>query len=64
MPDGLLQWYDDRRGEGRVVRGGRRYPERAEDMEPHAPVPGARVHFDGKRRAGAPHRNKWVGARK
>lgn len=52
MPDGLLQWYDDRRGEGRVVRGGRRYPVRVEDMEPHARVPGARVHFDIKRRDG------------
>jgi RNA polymerase-binding transcription factor DksA len=46
MPDGVLQWYDSRRGEGRVVRGGREYPVRAEDMEPHARVPGARVHFD------------------
>ncbi|HEX6422578.1 MAG TPA: sigma 54 modulation/S30EA ribosomal C-terminal domain-containing protein [Acidimicrobiales bacterium] len=52
MPDGLLQWYDDRQGEGRVVRGGRRYSVRAEDMEPHARVPGARVHFDIKRRDG------------
>ena len=46
MPDGVLQWYDSRRGEGRVVRGSREYPVRAEDMEPHARVPGARVHFD------------------
>ena len=36
MPDGVLQWYDDRRGEGRVVRGGR---ERAPDGGP----PGARL---------------------
>lgn len=52
MPDGLLQWYDARLGEGRVVRGGRQYPVRAEDMEPHARVPGARVHFDVKRDQG------------
>jgi hypothetical protein len=30
MPDGLLQWYDARRGEGRVVRGGREYPVQAD----------------------------------
>jgi RNA polymerase-binding transcription factor DksA/ribosome-associated translation inhibitor RaiA len=52
MPDGLLQWYDERRGEGRVVRGGRRYAVRAEDMEPRARVPGARVHFDVTRQGG------------
>ena len=46
MPDGVLQWYDARRGEGRVVRGGREYPVRAADMEPSARVPGAHVHFD------------------
>jgi RNA polymerase-binding transcription factor DksA/ribosome-associated translation inhibitor RaiA len=52
MPDGVLQWYDDRRGEGRVVRGGREYPVRAADVEPHARVPGARVHFDVRRHEG------------
>jgi ribosome-associated translation inhibitor RaiA len=52
MPDGLLQWFDDRRGEGRVVRGGREYPVRAADVEPRARVPGARVHFDVKRQEG------------
>lgn len=46
MPDGVLQWYDRRQGEGRVVRGKREYPVRAGDMEPRARVPGARVHFD------------------
>jgi RNA polymerase-binding transcription factor DksA/ribosome-associated translation inhibitor RaiA len=54
MPDGLLQWYDDRRGEGRVVRGGREYPVRAADMESRARIPGARVHFDVKRHEGVP----------
>jgi RNA polymerase-binding transcription factor DksA/ribosome-associated translation inhibitor RaiA len=52
MPDGLLQWYDDRRGEGRVVRGSREYPVRAADIEPGARVPGARVHFDVRRHEG------------
>ncbi len=52
MPDGLLQWYDARRGEGRVVRGGREYPVRAADVEPGARVPGARVHFDVERQGG------------
>jgi RNA polymerase-binding transcription factor DksA/ribosome-associated translation inhibitor RaiA len=52
MPDGVLQWYDDRRGEGRVVRGGREYPVRAADMEPRARVPGARLHFDVRRHEG------------
>lgn len=54
MPDGLLQWFDQRRGEGRVVRGGREYPVRAADLEPRARVPGARVHFDVARQAGVP----------
>lgn len=52
MPDGLLQWYDAGSGEGRIVRGGREYPVHAGEMEPHARVPGARVHFDVDRREG------------
>lgn len=52
MPDGLLQWYDERLGEGRVMRRGREYPARAADVEPGARVPGARVHFDVKRHEG------------
>lgn len=52
MPDGLLQWYDARRGEGRIVRGGREYPVFADEMESRARVPGARVHFDIDRRDG------------
>lgn len=52
MPDGVLQWYDARRGEGRVVRGGHEYPVRAAEVEPGARVPGARVHFDVKRHEG------------
>lgn len=54
MPDGLLQWYDSRRGEGRVVRGGHEYPVRAADVERRARVPGARVHFDVTRQGGVP----------
>jgi CBS domain-containing protein len=42
VPDGLLQWYDDHMGEGRVVRGGREYPVRAADMDP--PWPHRRSH--------------------
>lgn len=52
MPDGLMQWYDEHRGEGRVIRNGREYPVRAADVEPHARVPGARVHFDVERQGG------------
>jgi RNA polymerase-binding transcription factor DksA len=52
MPDGLLQWYDAKGGVGRVVRGGREYPVGVDDIESHARVPGARVHFDVQRRRG------------
>ena len=46
MPDGLVQWFDVRHAEGRVVHGGRQYRLRAEDAEPAARHAGARVHFD------------------
>lgn len=49
MPDGVVQWFDTSTGEGRIVRGGRHYAVRAEDMDPKARVPGARVHFDCRR---------------
>jgi hypothetical protein len=52
MPDGVVQWFDPKRGEGRVVRGGREYPVEAAEIEPHARVAGARVHFDITRRNG------------
>lgn len=46
MPDGVMQWFDPTIGEGRIVRGGRRYTAVAEATEPVARTPGARVHFD------------------
>lgn len=52
MPDGVVQWFDPKRGEGRVVRGGKEYPVEAAEIEPHARVAGARVHFDIARRNG------------
>lgn len=53
MPDGKVQWFDARTGEGRIVRGGREYPLRAEDAEPAARHPGARLHFDIRREEGS-----------
>jgi ribosome-associated translation inhibitor RaiA len=53
MPDGIVQWFDARIGEGRIVRGSREYPLRAEDAEPAARHPGARVHFDIRREEGS-----------
>lgn len=46
MPDGVLQWYDERSGVGAVVRAGRTYLARAADVETAARRAGARVHFD------------------
>lgn len=46
MPDGVLQWFDERSGTGEVVRGGRTYVARAADVETAARRAGARVHFD------------------
>lgn len=55
MPTGVMQWFDPRSGEG-VIRSRRGdYAVRAEDVEPHARVPGARVHFDRVRADGAEH---------
>lgn len=52
MPEGVVEWYDTEAGEGRIVRGGRRYTVRAADMDRHARWPGARVHFDVDRSGG------------
>jgi ribosome-associated translation inhibitor RaiA/cold shock CspA family protein len=49
MPDGVLQWFDEKTGEGVVVRGGRRFPVRAGEIEAKARRAGARVHFDVER---------------
>lgn len=46
MPDGVVQWFDPTTGDGRILHAGRRFAARAEDMEPKARTPGARVHFD------------------
>ena len=46
MPNGVMRWFDPRRGEGIVTHLGRDYAVRASDVEPHARVSGARVHFD------------------
>jgi hypothetical protein len=46
MPDGVVQWFDEAAGIGRIVHGGRRYACAAADMERDAQVVGARVHFD------------------
>lgn len=52
MPVGVVQWFDQKRGEGRIVRAGKEYPVEAAEIEHHARVPGARVHFDIERRDG------------
>lgn len=46
MPDGVMQWFDRKTGQGEVVRGGRSFRTYAADVEPAARWPGARVHFD------------------
>lgn len=46
MPDGVLQWFDERSGQGVVVRAGRSYVAKAADVEASARRTGARVHFD------------------
>lgn len=53
MPDGVLQWYDEKSGEGTIVRGGQRFSVHVADMDPTARYPGARVHFDIRREHGA-----------
>jgi ribosome-associated translation inhibitor RaiA len=52
MPEGVVEWYDTRAGEGRIVRSGRRYTVRDADIESRARWPGARVHFDVARDRG------------
>lgn len=55
MPTGVMQWFDPRSGEGVITSRRGDYAVRAEDVEPHARVPGARVHFDRVRADGAEH---------
>lgn len=49
MPNGLVQWYDKKTGDGTVIHSGRRYACRAADMNAAARAAGARVHFDVSR---------------
>lgn len=53
MPTGVVRWFDPKTGEGIVASRGREFAVRAEDLEPEARVPGARVHFDRARDGGA-----------
>ena len=46
MPDGVMQWFDPKSGQGEVVRGSRAFRTYAADVEPAARWAGARVHFD------------------
>lgn len=46
MPDGIVQWFDAATGEGRILRGSRRYAVEASSMEAAARISRARVHFD------------------
>lgn len=46
MPNGVLQWFDDAAGEGRIIHAGRRYKVERREIEPEARAAGARVHFD------------------
>jgi hypothetical protein len=46
MPDGVMQWFDPKTGEGEVIRGGRSFRTYVADVEPAARWAGARVHFD------------------
>jgi len=46
MPDGVVQWFDEASGRGRILHRGQRYECRAEEMPESSRVSGARVHFD------------------
>ena len=46
MPDGVVQWFDEESGRGRILHRGKRYECRAEEMPASSRVSGARVHFD------------------
>jgi len=63
MPDGRLQWIDEERGAGHVVRNGREYPARLTDIENSARIVGARVHFDIFRDGGVSRATNVVLAR-
>lgn len=46
MPDGRLQRIDHAKNEAHIVRRGREFLASISEVESHARVPGARVHFD------------------
>ena len=46
MPDGVMQWLDERTGEAEVLRRGRRFRARLRDVDVPARHSGAHVHFD------------------
>ncbi len=52
MPDGIVEWFDDRAGEADVAAGGRHLRALARDVEPVARHPGVRVYFDVVREGG------------
>ena len=49
MPKGLVSWFDDRSGEGRIRRDGREYPVNAADIETER-----RIAIEKAREAGKP----------
>ena len=54
MPRGVMQWFDVRAHEGRVIASGREYPAFEREVEPRARKAGARVYFDVARLDGVP----------
>jgi cold shock CspA family protein len=55
MPTGVMQWFDPRCGEGLITSRQGDYTVRADEVEPHARVTGARVQFDRVRVDGTEH---------
>ena len=46
MPRGEVKWFDPKTGDAMIARGSKLFPTTAAEMDSHARVPGARVHFD------------------
>ncbi|MGC8472472.1 MAG: sigma 54 modulation/S30EA ribosomal C-terminal domain-containing protein [Acidimicrobiales bacterium] len=49
MPEGVVRWFDESRGDAEILRDGRPYHAPPGALEPGARHPGARVHFDIER---------------
>jgi len=49
MPEGVVRWFDESRGDAEILRDGRTYYAPPGVLEPGARHPGARVHFDIER---------------